>query len=309
MSQRIVESWPGDRLPTRPRQPSPTTVTRPPDFLRNRLSANGLTTIRWDMLKDVCGCRDAGIGAIGLWQPKVMEFGEERTAELLHDASLKVSSVSWAGGFTGTNGQAFREAVWEAGETIRLAGAVGADCVVVVSGSRAGHTLNHARRLLLEALRELTDVAEDAGVDLALQPMNSMFADWTFLTRLDDAVDMLALVNHPRLKLAFDTYHLWQEPNLLEQLPDLVPLIGVVQVSDWRDPPRSRHDRVLPGDGIIPLAPILETLIGAGYQRHFDLQVWSDELWQGDYLQLLRRGRQQFESLLPRLPSAVNPLG
>ena len=99
------------------------------------------------------------------------------------------------------------------------------------------------------------------------------------------------------------------EPNLLEQLPDLVPLIGVVQVSDWRAPPRSRHDRVLPGDGIIPLAPILETLIGAGYQRHFDLQVWSDELWQGDYLQLLRRGRQQFESLLPRLPSAVNPLG
>lgn len=281
----------------------------PPEFLQHRLSANSLTTIRWDLLKDVCGYRDADIRAVGLWQPKVLEFGEERAIELLHDSSLDVSSVSWAGGFTGTNGQAFREAVWEARETIRLAGSVGADCVVVVSGSRAGHTLNHARRLLLEALRELADAADDAGVDLALQPMDAMFADWTFLTGLDDTIDILAMVNHPRLKLAFDVYHLWQEPNLLEQLPGLVPLIGIVQVSDWREPPRSRHDRVLPGDGIIPLAPILEGLVQAGYRRHFDLQVWSDELWQDDYLELLRRGRQQFEDLLPRIPSAMaNPL-
>jgi sugar phosphate isomerase/epimerase len=231
----------------------------------------------------------------------VLEFGEERAIELLRDSSLDVSTVSWIGGFTGTNGYGFRDSIWDARETIRFAGEVGAESVVVLSGSRGSHTLNHARRLLLEALRELADDAEAAGVDLALQPMHPMFAsDWTFLSSLDEAVDILAMTGHRRVKLAFDTYHLWQEPDLLARLPELVPLLGVVQVSDWREPPRSRHDRLLPGDGIIPLAEILGSLIRAGFQRHFDLQVWAEATWDEDYLELLRRARRQFEALLPQ---------
>ena len=58
----------------------------------------------------------------------------------------------------------------------------------------------------------------------------------------------------------------------------------------------------MPGDGVIPLAEIFESLLRGGYRRHFDLQVWSEETWAGDYLELLCRARQQFEALLPRAP-------
>ena len=114
------------------------------------------------------------------------------------------------------------------------------------------------------------------------------------------------MTGHQRVKLAFDTYHLWQEPDLLTRLPELGPLLGIVQVSDWREPPRSRQDRLVPGDGVIPLADIFASLIRGGYQGHFDLQVWSDDTWNEDYLELLRRAREQFESLLPRLPTAAD---
>ena len=130
-----------------------------------RFSANGLTTIRWDLLQDVCGCRDSEISSIGLWRPKVLEFGEDRAVELLRDSSLDVSTVSWIGGFTGTNGHSFRDSLWDARQAIRFAGEVGAECVVVVSGSRGTHTLNHARRLLLDALRELADDAAEESRD------------------------------------------------------------------------------------------------------------------------------------------------
>ena len=278
----------------------------PPEVPAVRFSANGLTTIRWDLLQDVCGCRDAEINSIGLWRPKLLEFGEERAIELLRETSLEVSTVSWIGGFTGTNGHGFHDSIWDARQAIRFAGEVGAECVVVLSGSRGSHTLNHARRLLLEALRELADDAAAADVDLALQPMHPMFAsDWTFLSGLDEAIDILALADHPRIKLAFDTYQLWQEPDLIARLPGLVPLLGVVQISDWREPPRSRQDRLLPGDGVIPLAGMIESLLRGGYRRHFDLQVWSEETWGADYLELLRRARRQFEALLPRIPAAA----
>ena len=271
-----------------------------------RLSVNGLTTIRWDLLQDVYGCRDSDISSVGLWRPKVLEFGEDRAIELLRDSSLDVSSVSWVGGFTGTNGYSFHDSVWDARQAIRFAGEVGAGCVVVASGSRGTHTLNHARRLLLDALRELADDAAEAGVNLALQPMHQMFAsDWTFLNTLDETTDILAMADHPQIGLAFDTYHLWQEPDLTARLSELVPLIEVVQVSDWHEPVRSRHDRLLPGDGIIPLAEIFECLIRGGYRGHYDLQVWSDQSWQEDYPELIGRARRQFQELLPRTPVAV----
>jgi sugar phosphate isomerase/epimerase len=271
-----------------------------------RLSVSGLTTIRWDLLQDVCGCRDSEFSSIGLWRPKVLEFGEDRAIELLRDSSLDVSSVSWVGGFTGTNGYSFHDSVWDARQAIRFAGEVGAGCVVVASGSRGTHTLNHARRLLLDALRELADDAAEVGVNLALQPMHQMFAsDWTFLNTLDETTDILAMADHPQIGLAFDTYHLWQEPDLTARLSELVPLIEVVQVSDWHEPVRSRHDRLLPGDGIIPLAEIFECLIRGGYRGHYDLQVWSDQSWREDYPELIGRARRQFQDLLPRTPVAV----
>ena len=271
-----------------------------------RLSVNGLTTIRWDLLQDVYGCRDSDISSVGLWRPKVLEFGEDRAIELLRDSSLDVSSVSWVGGFTGTNGYSFHDSVWDARQAIRFAGEVGAGCVVVASGSRGTHTLNHARRLLLDALRELADDAAEAGVNLALQPMHQMFAsDWTFLNTLDETTDILAMADHPQIGLAFDTYHLWQEPDLTARLSELVPLIEVVQVSDWHEPVRSRHDRLVPGDGVIPFEEIFECLIQGGYRGHYDLQVWSDETWGDDYLELLGRARRRFQNLLPRPPVAV----
>ena len=73
---------------------------------------------------------------------------------------MPVSNLLWAGGFTGSDGHSFRESISEAADGIRLAAALKAGCLVVYSGGRAGHTHNHARRLLVDALRELAPLAE-----------------------------------------------------------------------------------------------------------------------------------------------------
>ena len=43
----------------------------------------------------------------------------------------------------------------------RTAAALGAACLVVCSGTRAGHTFNHARQLVHSALMELAPLAEE----------------------------------------------------------------------------------------------------------------------------------------------------
>src|SRR5271167_1707219 len=104
-----------------------------------RISINEMTTYHWSLLEDVIGYQAAGIRSIGVWRRKLCDFGEERGIELLRESGLNVSSFSSAGGFTGSDGQTFREAVDDALDAVRLAADIRAGCLVVVTGGRAGH--------------------------------------------------------------------------------------------------------------------------------------------------------------------------
>ena len=264
-----------------------------------------LTTYRWSLLDDVTQYSDAGIGAIGIWRPKLVEFGEERGIELLRDSDLAVSSVSWAGGFTGANGHSLADAIDDATAAIQLCADLGAKSLVIASGPRSGHTSNHARELVVNALQELSPIAAAYGVGLALQPMHRMFArEWTFLTSLDETLDILRCVNSPYVQLMFDVYHLWKEPRLIERIPEIVPFIGAVQLSDWKEPPQSENDRCLLGDGQIPLDQIIAALVGSNYDGYFDIQIWSEQVWQSDYIEVLARCRTAFDSLCPQSSTA-----
>jgi sugar phosphate isomerase/epimerase len=266
-----------------------------------RLSINEMTTYRWSLPEEVAAFREAGIDAIGIWRPKLTDFGEERGIDLIRESGMHVSSVSWAGGFTGSNGHSFEESLLDARDAVAVAGQLRAESLVIVSGSRAGHTRNHARRLLVEALKALGDDAGERNLTLALQPMHPMFAqEWTFLTSLDETLDVIDRCDHDAVQIAFDVYHLWQEPSLLERIGEVAPLVSTVQLNDWRDPPRSEHDRCLPGDGEIPLREIVSAFIDADYDGYFEISVWSEELWHSNYADLLGECRRRFLALCPR---------
>lgn len=255
-----------------------------PSAANIRMSLSQLTTLRWSLLEEVLLLKSTGYDAIGLWRPKIAEVGEELSAELIRDSGLSVSSLSFVGGFTGTNGLSYRDAIADARDAILDAELVGAENLIVVSGTRNGHTIGHSRRLLAEALDELADYAGTRGVRLCVLPMHSYFAEsWTFLNTLDETLELLARVNHPHAGLAFDTYHLWNEPGLIERIPELASLTGVVQVSDARRQPRSRAERCVPGDGCIPLREIVQAFQQSGYDGYYDVQVWSNAGWSGDY--------------------------
>ena len=88
-----------------------------------RLSINEVTTYRWSFEDDVVHYRAAGIPAIGVWRQKVTDFGDEKAIELLAESGLKISSLLWAGGFTGSDGRSFRDSIADGAEAVRLAGA------------------------------------------------------------------------------------------------------------------------------------------------------------------------------------------
>lgn len=255
-----------------------------------RLSISQLTTLRWSLSDEVTQLKQAGFDAIGLWRPKLTQFGVERARDALGRARLQASSLSFAGGFTGGCGFSYLEAIADGELAIEQAQTVGAKTLVMVGGSTNGHTVRHSQRLVKDGLRQLADSAERAQITLSLLPMHQVFNKrWTFLNSLDQALELLAQVDSPLVGLAFDSYHLWNEPRLLERIPDLVPLVNIVQLSDSDQAPQTEQDRLLPGEGTIPLPDLIQAFQLAGYAGYFDIQVWSGNVWKTNYMHLIEQ--------------------
>jgi sugar phosphate isomerase/epimerase len=268
-------------------------------FRMARLSMNEMTTFRWSFEEDIANYSAAGIHAIGVWRQKLSDFGEEKGIELLAQQGMRVSNLLWAGGFTGSDGRTFRESIDDAAEAIRLAAQMRAECVVVYSGARAGHTHNHARRLIKDALTELTPMASDYEVTLAIEPMHRCCAaEWTFITSIDEALALLDAVESPQLKLAFDTYQLGLDPQIVERIPELADKIAIVHLGDSRQLPDGDHNRCRLGEGTIPLREIVAALESAAYGGFYDVELMGEEIEAGDYRELLDHSKRVFGSLV-----------
>jgi sugar phosphate isomerase/epimerase len=261
---------------------------------------NQMTTLRWTLEEDVLQYKLAGFDAIGLWLPKVLEYGEERSQAWLEENGLAVSTLSYIGGFTGAFGHELVDVLDEARQVIQLAGRLNAASVICVSGPINNHITKHATRLVVDALSELADEAAQQKVTLSLLPMRKAFCrEWTFLNSLDEALTVLDRVDHPAVRLAFDVYHLWPEKDLLSRIPKLLPRIGVVQVSDAPANARGDFNRLLPGDGILPIGEVLSGLVEAGYRGYVDYQICSDTLWENMNLDWLQMARENFHRYCP----------
>ncbi|MGQ0637379.1 MAG: sugar phosphate isomerase/epimerase family protein [Planctomycetaceae bacterium] len=253
----------------------------------SRISISEMTTYRWSFEEDVTGYRAAQVGGVGLWRRKLADFGEERAAELLHESGLAASSLSCAGGFTGSDGHTFRDAVGDALDALRVAAELRAGCLVVVTGARAGHTLNHARRLAVEALKALGEEGARLGVDVALQFARTSQAErWSFVSSLADALDLLEKCGNPQVGLACDLFSVGAEPGPGEIAADLAPRLKLAQLCDANFAALAAGE----ADSLARcknLGAVVHRLEQQGYRGWYEVQILCDACWQADYLRLL----------------------
>jgi len=264
-----------------------------------QLSINETTTFRWSFEEDVANYAAAAIPAIGVWRQKLSDFGVSKGTELLQESGLEVSHLLWAGGFTGSDGRSFRASVDDAIEAVQTAHDLGAATLLVYSGARAGHTYNHARRLIREALKEMLPVSSELGVTLALEPMHPDCAtEFTFLTSIDDVVDVIDAVGSPQVKMVFDAYHLGHDEESVDRIGQIAQHIALVQLGDSRQPPQTEQNRCLLGEGIVPLKEIVNALNAAGYDGFYDVELLGEEIETIEYSQLLEHAKKSFDDLL-----------
>jgi sugar phosphate isomerase/epimerase len=161
------------------------------------------------------------------------------------------------------------------------------------------------RATIVNGLREIGAEAERLDLRIALEPFQREgIENWSIVNTLGDAVDLIDEVGSDAIGIQFDTWHLWNTSDLLDEIPEHVDRFVGVHVNDLREPTRGWADRVLPGDGAIDLPAILGTLDRAGWDGFYDLEIFSDNgafgnayedsLWDVPPIELARRARERF---------------
>ncbi|MEO1614613.1 MAG: sugar phosphate isomerase/epimerase family protein [Planctomycetota bacterium] len=258
----------------------------------NTLSVNQLSTLRWDLETDVFAYADHGFGGIGLYRQKLDDFGVERTCELVQESGLTVTSLSWVGGFTGSDGRPFEDAVSDAIAAVIQAAELRAETLVVLAGGKNNHIRTHLNRTLYQALRRVAAVASEHGVKLALEPIHPGCGDeWSFVNDLRSTLAIIEEVGNPSLGLALDTYHVGMERDAMRWLPDLAPYLHLVQLGDGRHSPCGEMNRCLLGDGCVPVAQFMETLQSFGYQGPWEVELIGEDVEPIGYNQLLNHAK------------------
>jgi sugar phosphate isomerase/epimerase len=134
--------------------------------------------------------------------------------------------------------------------------------------------------------RALADFAAQCDARVALEPLNASIMNvessiWT----LEQALRLVEKVHRPNFGICLDVWNVFQNHHLEEAIRACGDRIFVVQLSDWRTP-RSYQDRLIPGQGEIPLAPILRAIHETGYRGAYEVEIFSgdvpDSLWKGD---------------------------
>jgi sugar phosphate isomerase/epimerase len=264
------------------------------------LSMNEITTYRWSWEEDVENYREAGYGGIGVWRHKLSDSDVDEAIERVLASGLSVTHVSWAGGFTGSDGRSFAESVEDSLEALRLAAALRAGCLVVYAGGRNNHTFRHAGRLLRMAIDRLLLLAEDFEIPLAIEPMHAACAkDWTFLTDLSSVMSLVDEYQSPFVKIAYDTYHFPIHGRQRDVLKRIAPHIGIVHLGDRRYAPSIEQERCPLGLGRLPLGDVIGTLQEAGYAGDYDVKLLGSEVEAYDYWTILEQSQLTFGELAP----------
>lgn len=163
------------------------------------------------------------------------------------------------------------------------------------TGAHPKGDMEEAMTIVAEKLGRLAEVADDHGVLLALEPLNPTSVNvesaiWT----IDQGLEIIERSGSDTVGLCLDFWNVWQNAGIEDAIARAGNRIFTVQASDWRTP-RSFADRIVPGDGVIPLDRLVAATRKAGYEKPWVVEIFSngvaDSLYDAGLESVIQRSR------------------
>ena len=154
-------------------------------------------------------------------------------------------------------------------------------------------------KLGIDNMREVGEIAKQ----YKMTAMVEFSRGSSFIGTLSTSLKMIREAAHPNVRPMFDCYHFWAGQSKFEDL-DLLQSGEIAHVH-FQDVPGNlpremlgQTTRLIPGDGITPLARILKKLAEKGYAGPLSVELFYPEFQNADPYELASRIREKAESVM-----------
>jgi sugar phosphate isomerase/epimerase len=243
-----------------------------------------------------------GVMRTAIWRQKLEAFGLEAAKRSVRDSGVATPVFCSAGFLTGADPDARSTMLDDNRRWFEQAAELGAKTVVTLTGGLDPNApdLASARQRALDGLEQLIPEARAAGVRIALEPLHPMVCGLrSVLSTLRDANDWLDQLDADDvLGLTVDSYALWWDPDLQEEIRRAGDRILSFHVSDWLPETRDvRLDRGMLGDGLIDNRTIRSWVEEAGYDGLIEVEIFSArDWWQRDPDEVVKTIKKRYET-------------
>jgi sugar phosphate isomerase/epimerase len=202
---------------------------------------------------------------------RFMPLGWEEIGRLVGASPITLCVAGGGGSLLAADPEARRKGVEQVKAGLRLAarlGAVGTICVPVrqpeIAAPPPPATLYGLQEeILVEELREIAPVAEEAGAKLIIEPLNRYLSQ--FIQTLDQAGRVCSLVDSPAITFMADTFHMnIEEGDMGAAIERNAAHLRYVHLAD--------SHRFQPGSGHLDFRPVLAALKRIGYDGWLTLE-------------------------------------
>jgi len=245
------------------------------------------STIRPTPLRDkIRIAAETGWDAIELWMNDLEKFESaggslKELGEEIKSLGLFVPNVIGLWNCMPDTRKAFDDSLKETRNRMRIAAAVGSKHVAAIPApDRAPFDLAWAT----ECYKELLKIGrEEYGIVVAME----FVGFFKGVHRLGQAALVALDADDEDARLVTDTFHLFRGGSGFNGLTHLQG--DFIAVFHWNDVPANTpceemkdQDRILPGDGMLPLSDVLKDLLKIGYRGPLSLELFKRDLWKKD---------------------------
>lgn len=269
--------------------------------MHSRLSVSAVSSWGWTLDEDLAYWAKSEIDHIGLSFRKLEEAGLDRAVERVRDAGLKVSDIVELGWCDLADPGTWPEHQARLDSAIAVAAEVGGP-IVVTTGPGWQLEWDDAARAFGEMLEPVRSVAAGLDVPITIEPTGPLRLDLSFVTTLRDGADLASDLG---IGLCMELNSCFAERDLLGTVARAGDVLRHVQVSDSVVGSLSTPDRAVPGDGDIPLGPILGGILESGYDGAFELELVGPRIEDEGYASAIRRSVAALDELLTGLSSGA----
>jgi 2-keto-myo-inositol isomerase len=271
------------------------------------------STIRGQKLgveKEIDVAAQAGYQAIELWVSTIQEYVKAGgklpdVRKRIEDRGLTLENAISFSRWVVDDDAARAEAVEQVKREMDLLAQIGGKRI---AAPPAGATDKPGLDLMKAA--ERYRVILDLGDKMGVVPILELWGGSRNLHRIGECMFVVIESGHPKACLLGDVYHIYKGGSDFNGLRMISPAaMPILHMNDYpADPPRDKisdRDRVMPGDGIAPLAQILRDLRDNSSRAVLSLELFSPAYWQKDPLEVAKTGLAKMKSAVEKALGAA----